>query len=367
MNEQTKTLSYPYRDQRLQRLTIEAKMVDRDRTGYPCSWIVVEFRLEREHYAVTFEWEPLFRNYYDQVTSDTLLEANLNLAKLLVLNGGYRTCSVVPYTAYKTILVRSADKEDEKGDFTYHIEGNEITWINPSIDDLPVMESRLARRVILHEMYHRTDITLNEMRMIAHFPLEIIEREMNSLNASNLVAHDLVGGVSHLTTTGREYYEEHPWKGSGIAFIIAACHADSPDEEDAHQVILKCYRETLTDAGYTAIFQENEEPHKNIYADIWDYLSTCDFVVADITYDRFNCYVEVGYALAKNRHIIGFAQEEYFSKKKGEAEGRGRTFQKIPWDLFPIRFQDYSKGNPAGLRKLLEERVGVVKSRRSGA
>jgi len=367
VSEQQKKQEIEYRDQQLRNLTINAEMVDRDNSGSPCAWVVVKFSLEREHYAVTFEWEPLFRNYYDQVKGDTFLEANLNLAKLLVLNGGYRTCSVVPYGTYKTILVRSADKQGEKGDFAYRVEGKEIAWINPSIDDLPVMESRLARRVILHEMYHRSAISMEAMYKAAHFPRDMIERELNSLNASDLVEHDLIQQVSFLTTKGREYYEEHPWKGSGIAFIIAACHADSPDEEDAHQAILKCYRETLTDAGYTAIFQENEEPHKNIYADIWDYLSTCDFVVADITYDRFNCYVEVGYALAKNRHIIGFAQEEYFSKKKREAEGTGKTFQKIPWDLFPIRFQDYSKGSPAGLRKLLEERIGVVKSRRSGA
>ncbi|MBU1637685.1 hypothetical protein KKC97_08490, partial [bacterium] len=95
--------------------------------------------------------------------------------------------------------------------------------------------------------------------------------------------------------------------------------------------------------------------------DIQEYIDNCEFVIADITYDRPNCYVEIGYALAKGKHVIGFYQKEYVDEKIRKSKRESR----IPFDLNTYKFQEYPRGNVEILKERLEARIGAVRTMKS--
>lgn len=284
----------------------------------------------------------------------------MRLAKCLVLDGSYRFHPVHRGDYHDAISLSPLPEDKGKVDYMYSNDGNAVAILHPMIRQLHIEENRLARRIALQLLYESAGLKMEDVFERAHFPRDPLERELNGLNASEYVAHNVMNGVSFLTTAGRELYESNPWGSDNLVFVIAACHADAAPEEDNHQKIISEYRRVLDEHHFRPIFQEHEEPEKNIYVDIFEYLDTCEFVVADISYDRPNCYVEIGYALARGKHVVGFMQKEYFNNKRLEP---GQS--KIPFDLFPIRFQEYPKGDAKKLRELLEKRIGVVKKRRA--
>ena len=108
-------------------------------------------------------------------------------------------------------------------------------------------------------------------------------------------------GVFLLTVEGREYYEQTLTPKSGVVFVIASCHGydntgkKNPNIDKEHQGILHTLRyEALEEYALATRFQEFEEQEKNIYLDIFDYIDSCEFVIADITFERPSCYIEIG-------------------------------------------------------------------------
>lgn len=294
------------------------------------------------------------------------LEIIVDFAKCLVLDGSYRQHNPTPYaTQDKTVLItnnneKRAVKIHSKFNWELDQLGN-IRVGHPLSSNLFIEECKLARRIALKLYYEKVETTNNEIIAEAHFPATPVAREVNGLNASKYVQP--FNDKLFLTYEGRQLYESNALTEDNSVFIIAACHADdrknNPEEEEKHRDILTAYRTILEENGYTAIFQEEEEHKKSIHIDIQEYIDSCAFVVADITYDRPNCYVEIGYALARGKHVIGFMQKEYFERKplcKGESM--------IPFDLLTYKIQEYPMGDTKHIRNCLGKRIETVKQRR---
>jgi nucleoside 2-deoxyribosyltransferase len=167
------------------------------------------------------------------------------------------------------------------------------------------------------------------------------------------------GDTVVLSTEGREYYESGFGSNIGTVFIIAACSPPPAEAsfKEQHDAVLSVYKRAVDDAGYRPIFQEHEEPRKNIYVDVFDYLDTCEFVVADVTWERPNCYVEIGYALAARKQVLLFVEESYLSRMER---------QQMPFDLAPIKYLSYRRDveGQKELRRQIDQRITVVKQRR---
>ncbi len=359
-------MSLEYRDKSLRKLKIHLEATSPFKAAATQFRVIFELPNGHHSFKLVVEYPG---EYFWQSTGtkppESFEKILLDFAKCFVLDRSFlRHNTDLQSQLDKRVLISNVEAERKAvidSRFSWAVNDiGELRVAHPLIERLTIEEGRLARRIALDTLYRHASISMSEILHLAHFPREIMEREVNSLNASKLVAHNLEQGVSFLTTEGREYFESDPWIGTNNVFVIAACHANNNEDEASHQTVLDAYKDYFkrSDSIYNPIFQEHEEPEKNIYVDIFNYIDECAFIIADITYDRPNCYVEIGYALARGKHVIGYMQKEYFDEKAKETGG-----SKIPFDLFPIKFFEYSKHNLDDLKKSLEERVGVIKRR----
>jgi hypothetical protein len=274
------------------------------------------------------------------------------LAKWLIINGSYR-------------LDRNEIQIDPNapGQLSYYVNHRgDFAFVHPPLIDLPVRESQVCRRAIISELYHAGTLTRSEIVDRTHMPQETANAEINGLLAHQeyLILNPDGRDLHFLSTRGREHYENSLRRRSGLAFIIAACHAYDragaviEEKDTSHLKVLELYKQTLRDAGYDPKFQEHEEPQKNIYVDIFDYIDASEIVIADITWERPSCYIEIGYALARQKPTILFVEAEYFEIQMKK---------KLPFDLSLVKYQDYLYAEPEKLRKELEERVRVWRGR----
>ena len=122
-------------------------------------------------------------------------------------------------------------------------------------------------------------------------------------------------------------------------------------------LIEKAYRPIIEDEfGLKLIFQENEEPHKSIHEDIYDYIDNCKFIIADLTHHRYNCYYELGYAIAKEKQVLVTINGTQDLDKEDNP--------KIPFDVTPQRYTSYDVVNDLEkFKKTLRERIGIIISR----
>lgn len=282
---------------------------------------------------------------------ESLCEESMKLAKWMAINGSYK---YEESSEFEKILL-SEDKSEEV-DLYFTLKNDTITIDHSPLSVLRIEESRIARKAIIHYLYenHRRDH--NSVTKDISFPEVVLGRELDGLKSSRYVKGD--GNQFYLSTEGREYYEKRFGANIGNVFVIAACKPNKDGSKDFHDDIIKLYSEIIRDVGLNPIFQEHEEPYKNIYLDIFDYIDTCEFVVADITWERPNCYVEIGYAMAKRKNILLFVGKEYFDKKMKK---------KIPFDIGPYRYNDYSMDEDGlkDLKKKLKQRIEVLRSRRT--
>ena len=83
-------------------------------------------------------------------------------------------------------------------------------------------------------------------------------------------------------------------------------------------------------------------------------------MVADITWERPNCYIEIGYALAAKKRVLLFVEESYL---------REMEKQQMPFDIAPVKWLTYSRGDEGlnELRRLIDQRIDILKTRRLAA
>ncbi len=348
-----------YRDRSLRKVRIDVKAYFTGGDSQGCCDLV--FHEGTNDFAVVLKYIDFPFRDSPELRESAMLEASVNLAKCMTLDTSY---GMHPFSEgeYDPIILSARSEDRNEVTFGFERNSKAVTVLHPLMRRLHIEENRLARQIILDILYekgHESDIAIDRS---AHFPSSPISRELQALQKSEYVV-SYSGGNSLLTHAGRLLYEANPGGDDSIVFIIAACHVDdyenSPDDEVAHQAILDTYKGIFDGEPFFPVFQESEEPKKSIHVDIFDYIDSCAFVIADITYNRPNCYVEIGYALARGKHIIGFMQKEYFDNRVTKP-GQSR----IPFDLTGIKFQEYSIGDTQTVRTCLETRLGVVKNRR---
>ncbi|MBK6765134.1 MAG: hypothetical protein IPG71_02140 [bacterium] len=248
--------------------------------------------------------------------------------------------------------------------FRYSCDGDQKpeTLVRPDSSLLIADEHRLAREIIFDILYKSNGSTPSLIGSKAYFPEGTISDEIVSLNASDNVCNAVVpgrqtlSGMIALSLRGREYYESKLLHRRQQAFIIAACNApkNMQEKQPLHLNTLAKYKAVVESIGLEPIFQEHEEPRKNIFVDIFDYIDTCELVIADLTFERPNCYIEVGYALARAKPVLIFIENEYFEKAMEN---------KLPFDISPVKMQNYQYDKLDDLERILRERIGKVRSR----
>jgi hypothetical protein len=278
------------------------------------------------------------------------------LAKWLVVNGSYRQ-------DYREIWISTG----KLGHLNFRVDQNgNFTFLYPPLVDLPVRESQICRRALISELYRAGIAIRQNLIKDAHMPIRTVEYELAGLGTSPYLSHSHTENIHHesahlfLTTVGREYYERSLRQRSGIAFIIGACHAYDragavvSDVEAEHLKVLELYKDVLREAGYDPKFQEHEEPQKNIYVDIFDYIDASEIVIADITWERPSCYIEIGWALANQKPVLLFVEGSYFKSQMGA---------RLPFDLSVVKYQEYTYADSEVLKKELRERIDVWRGR----
>lgn len=345
--------SIQYRDRDLNKVTIE---IGHGKQNGFNSAFDIHFNSGTDNLALVLLADKLFIKPEDAINE---IE---KLAKWLVLNGTYQNFT---YPAYGNYQSRELTKDVQKSGFHYsYINNLDFKILSPDLSNLQVEERLLARKIILSILYDSNSETALTLRDKAHFSSETIERELIALNGSKLIGPPSIPGGSSavgtftLTFVGSEYYEKSLVHRRGVVFIIAACNAPirgSALDQD-HITTLSKYKSIVESLGLEPIVQEHEEPKKNIFVDIFDYIDTCEFVIADLTFQRPNCYIEIGYALARAKPVLLYIEKSYFENDMGG---------KLPFDISPVKMQDYLYKDLADLEKKLRERIQVIRSRKS--
>lgn len=221
-------------------------------------------------------------------------------------------------------------------------------------DLLQIEENRIARRLALKTAYKKgqegvrigeiiggislSNITDEELS----FDKNVFLRAVRVLESASLLRSEQKD-VYHITLAGQLKYEQSFASFQDKAFIIAWC------KDEIKNQIIPVYEEILGEFGYKAIFQENEEPNKSIHIDIFDYIANVPLIIADLSGERANCYIELGYAMALNKRII-------LTMKEGP-EDEKRRMGRMAFDTISMKYSFY-KG-PDDLEQQIRERVKV--------
>ena len=128
-------------------------------------------------------------------------------------------------------------------------------------------------------------------------------------------------------------------------FVLMAMVPDNPELKDGYQTI----KEVCGTFGLKA-YRANEIEHQDRITDlILSEIKSCEFLIADLTYERPNVYYEVGYAHALNKHPILY-------RKAGT---------RLHFDLFVHNAPEYK--NMTELKALLKKRLEAILGRSSSS
>jgi hypothetical protein len=356
-----KSIEFQYRDRDLSH--IEARLRDFDDFEERSYAITASIRSDSFYGNVVFKFDSRILDFFPdlkEVRRDSIFELCSLLTKWLILTGQYRNFETIEGAKYPRLKLRSVESQGE-ADYVYKDEQRKVALVHPFVQRFDVEEHQLTRLALVESLYRVVGLTESDLYRRASMPKSLIDAELLGLVESGYILgiskKAATTGVSNsreysVTLRGRNFYEQTVQNRSGIVFIIAACESDDwPDQKN----VLETYKTAIRSTGFEPKFQEHEEPNKNIYVDIFDYIDSCEFVIADITYQRPSCYIEIGYALAKQKKVLMFVEEDYFNNTmKG----------KVPFDLFATKYQTYKYTNLTDLENKCDERIKNVQSKR---
>ena len=155
-------------------------------------------------------------------------------------------------------------------------------------------------------------------------------------------------GVTYLDIGSSEptYYSQTPETEKyelkrNTAFILMAMDPDNPDLEDVYRTI----KDVCASYGINA-YRANEIEHQDRITDlILSEIKTCEFLIADLSYERPNVYYEIGYAHANNKRPILY-------RKRGT---------RLHFDLSVHNVPEYK--NNTELREKLTKRLEAILGR----
>ncbi len=130
-------------------------------------------------------------------------------------------------------------------------------------------------------------------------------------------------------------------------FVIAAAL------DDLKPLINEAIGPAIKDNTLQPFVMVAREPEGPIGNEILARIEAARLVVADLTYERQNCYYEVGYAHAKGKKVIFTARQDHDPRRAG----RVATDPKIHFDLDNHRFSFWEPGNWSRLRVELRTRI----------
>lgn len=190
-------------------------------------------------------------------------------------------------------------------------------------------ENRFARETVLRELYklysQRGPTLRAHVVRESHFYTHTVANAIEALIDRKFIVSDAKHNMS-LTYSGLSFVEDNfllsPFHGE--IFMIGAC------EDEIFKIKEKVYEPAVEKAGYRLKFQEQSEPRNTIHEDIWERIDYSKIIICDFTFQRPNCFIEYGYALAKGKHIILCVEEN---------EGRNKDGLMImPFDTLPQRY-----------------------------
>lgn len=95
----------------------------------------------------------------------------------------------------------------------------------------------------------------------------------------------------------------------GFIFVIMPMMQNSEEVKNQIHNIYTTIRVAATDVGYRAQRVDDILATKSIDNKIFEHIKKAELIVADLSYERPNCYFELGYAIALGKEIIIISQE----------------------------------------------------------
>ncbi len=109
----------------------------------------------------------------------------------------------------------------------------------------------------------------------------------------------------------------------------------------------------IEDCGFKPYLMVNREPNGTINEAILDHIDSAVMLVADLTFERPNCYYEVGYAHAKEKKVILSARFDHDPRRPGRSHGD----PKIHFDLDNHKITFWRYDILPELRREMKERI----------
>ncbi|MBD3338433.1 MAG: hypothetical protein GF353_04960 [Candidatus Lokiarchaeota archaeon] len=219
---------------------------------------------------------------------------------------------------------------NENSDYADRIFRNEKGIFNIELPSMVVAKhNRFAREILLKDLYFlqssRGPSSTNMLFDKCNYFRINLSNAVNALIDRKYIKRHSEKKTLELTYSGFSFVEEKllsPFNNK--IFLIAACNPTM------YELIDKVYNKSVDELGLKLIFQEQDEPKESIHDDIWTYIADCKLIICDLSFNRPNCFIEYGYALAKDKQIILTINEN---------EGKTETgFLTVPFDTLNQKY-----------------------------